>query len=263
MFAAGKELIFLDPRNGELLGVMRPAGNHSAALSADGRLVATMRGGSGDVLLTEATALMLDGIDALVTKLAPGATIASPTDVLENAKGKAVIAGVPATPNNPPVAPPPRVIPDPLATRIRSDTPPAPPPPPAVNPPATPAPVAIPRAVPPVAPTVTNADRLAGTWRMKSSRFDETWTIAREGDKWRASAVYTKNGAVVGSCHGDNVRFHEDEIAFTRTYEMQPAADLEDHVAATIHLKNTHAELSVDAGGGKRFKKLLERVGAK
>ena len=119
VFAAGKELIFLDPRNGELLGVMRPAGNHSAALSADGRLVATMRGGSGDVLLTEATALMLDGIDALVTKLAPGATIASPTDVLENAKGKAVIAGVPATPNNPPVAPPPRVIPDPLATRIR------------------------------------------------------------------------------------------------------------------------------------------------
>jgi WD40 repeat protein len=100
-----------------------------------------------------------------------------------------------------------------------------------------------------------------GTWRESDSKhLVETWTIARDSDGWKITGSFEKAGKLIGSCHGESIRFDGTELSFTRVLDKKPTAD----AIASVHCKlhNTNGRMKISfSGGGKNWSQLLAPAG--
>jgi hypothetical protein len=108
-------------------------------------------------------------------------------------------------------------------------------------------------------PAVAAEEALVGKWSGSEAGFHETWTIGKTGDAWQVTVVYKRAGVEAGNGHGENVKFADGALTFTRVLDKKPARSFSDGTSCTMILKDGRLNYTSSAGS-KTAQHAFERV---
>jgi hypothetical protein len=89
-----------------------------------------------------------------------------------------------------------------------------------------------------------------GKWQRDHDGVQEVITIAKVGDNWSVTGVYTKDGKEIGVFIGQDVKLHDNELSYIFTSERPPPGLMVNDAHVTLKVKGD--VITVDWRHGKR-----------